>query len=596
MSAFFREIYQHVESKYEQSFREQIEMGRIISNFRAGKLIMKRDLRGSGVVFLPRIHEDRSNYPVFPQISEDLKSKWMKAQPSMEARHFGDGYKTEIQLHTVNTIVKSYFKNIFTAAYEANEALSAQDFGTYITRFDYDKSLNQIRKLAPILQKQSRVLLPGYGGCYDCKFEGEPEHFNGKNPAFPQCPECGSYRTTKMLGATTVDEMNVVDVEEIVQGDLTGRLLNFPASLYDPHVLAHDSSFFRLKQKIPRRLAAQIAGEDLELGSSRGFDEYGLDVIDTLAARGGSEDSYKGENYGLIGDDVTLVELWLKPEWYAGFKLKTAEKTLGGTIPKDTPFERIFPDGLCVTGFNDLHLQTGVFAERANIVSGVYFVQSFSGIGKGMSDGIGIAKDLNELHSMAMAGIKRYGASGVYYDSKAVTAAKVKDLFNPRKAVPLDLQRAGLTDIRQAVGQVQFSPINSTLPQYGIQLQNLLSLVNLSGDFSEGAVQTVDINTLGGQQLATAKEEGKKGAILSMKVFHRQMSAEKIAELFRRFIKLPKYFAAATDRHAATKGRWVSGIDLPEDIKFDAVADSELPVNAFEKRNQAKEMVTQAGG
>ncbi len=112
MSAFFREIYQHIEALDEGAWREQIEMGRIISNFRAGKLIMKRDLRGDGVVFLPRIgnREDRSNYPVFPQISEDLKSKWMKAQPTMEARHFGDGYKTEIQLNTVNTVVKSYFK------------------------------------------------------------------------------------------------------------------------------------------------------------------------------------------------------------------------------------------------------------------------------------------------------------------------------------------------------------------------------------------------------------------------------------------------------------------------------------------------------
>ena len=599
MSAFFREIYQEIERKDEQAWREKIEMGKIISNFRAGKLIMKRDLSGDGIVFLPRLNrnEDRSNYPVFPQISEDLKSKWMKAQPTLEARHFGDGYKTEIQLHTINKVVKSYFKEIFTPFYEANEALSAQDFGTYTTRFDYDKTLNQIRKLAPILQKQSRVLVDGYAGCYDCAFEGEPKHFlENTTTEFPRCPKCGSYRTTKMLDPTVIDEHQVVGVDEIVQGDITGRLLNFPAYKHDVHSLAHDSSFFRLKERIPRRLAAAMCGEDLELGASGGgVDDYGLDVIDELAGRGANENSLYGGG-DRFGDDVTLVELWLKPEWYRGFKLDKAEKTLGGTIPKGIPFEEIFPESLCITGFNDLHLQTGYFAEKAHVVGSVYFVQSFSGLGKAMSDGIGLAKDLNELHSMAMAGIKRYGASGVYYDSKAVTPAKVRDLFNPRKAVPLDLQKAGLTDIRQAVGQVSFSPINNTLPAYGVQLSNLLNLVNLSGDYSEGTLQSVDIDTLGGQQLATAKEEGKKGAILSMKVFHRQKSAEEITDLFRRYIRLPKYFASGTDRHSATRGKWVSGADLPPRIKFNAVADSELPTNAFEKQNNAKEMITGAGG
>ncbi|HXG84765.1 MAG TPA: hypothetical protein VNI84_12145 [Pyrinomonadaceae bacterium] len=600
MSAFFREIYQEIDRQDEQAWREAVAMGRIIANFRAGKLIMKRDLQGDGIVFLPRLHQgdqDRSNYPVFPQISEDLKSKWMKAQPTLEARHFGDGYKTEIQLNTVNKVVKSYFKDIFDAFYEANEALSAQDFGTYATRFDYDKTLNQIVKLAPVLQKQSRVLVDGYGGCYECGFEGEPKNFlENRDANFPQCPKCGSYRTTKMLDPTVVDDNQIVGVEEIVQGDITGRLLNFPAYKHETNTLAHLSSYFRLKERIPRRLAMAMCGDDLELGASRGgVDDYGLDVIASLAARGSNENSLYGGGSS-FADDVTLVELWLKPEWYRGFKLDHTEKTFGGTIPKGVRFEEIFPEGLCVTGFNDLHLQTGIYAEKTNVVSGVYFVQSFSGIGKGMSDGIGLAKDMNELHSMAMAGIKRYGAAGVYYDSKTVTPGKVKDLFNPRKAVPIDLSKAGLTDIRQAVGQVQFSPINNVLPQYGVQLSNLLNLVNLSGDFSEGSLQSVDINTLGGQQLATAKEEGKKGAILSMKVFHRQKSAEIITDLFRRFIRLPRYFASGTDRHSATKGKWVAGADLPPGIKFDAVADSELPQNAFEKRSNAREMVDKAGG
>lgn len=519
----------------------------------------------------------------------------------MQARHFGDGYKTEIQLNTLNMVIKSYFKDIFTAFYEANEALSAQDFGTYITRLFYDDRLNQISKLAPVLQNKSKVLIDGYGACLGCDFEGQPEDFSKTRAAYPQCPECGSFKTTKMLHPTVVTEPEVVDVHEIVQGDLSGALLPFPACFYDMSKMAHDSPHFLYEQSIPLRLAHSICGRDLEIPSfAHGGDHYGLEVMQQLAARGGNVEGHGVNNlYGsasIMSEKAVLSEMWLEPEWYAGFKLDAPERTVSGMIPANVPFEEIYPKGVCIVGFGDMNLQIGVYSEKKHIASGVYYVQSFSGVGKGVSDGVDIARDLSEVHSMAMATLKRYGAAGTFHAKDTITPAQVKDLFKPQRSVPIDLKGSGMTDIHQAVGQLQINPVNPALGAYAVQLSNLLNLVNLSGDFSEGSLQSVDINTLGGQQLATAKEEGKKGAILSMKVAHRQLCAEHLAELHREHIKLPRYYAAETDRHAATKGKWVSGTDLPERVKFDAVPDSELPQNAYEKRSAAKEMVQQAGG
>ncbi len=602
MSAFFREIYQEIKLADSDAWREQIEMGNLISNFRAGKLIMKRDLAGSGFVFLKPLPSssqtrDRSNYPLFPQNSETLKAKWSKARPSVIARCFGDGYKTEIQMNSVNRIVKSYFKDIFTPVYELNEAISCQDFGTYLTRFYYDDRLNQMRQLSPILKNESKVLMDGYAACYECAFEGAPQDFAETGAAYPQCPKCGSFKTTKMIDPQMVDEQQIVGVEEISQGDITGSLLPFPACKFDCRQLAHNSSYFLYSQYIPIRLARQMFGDiDLDHGDTN---DYGLSVMESLAARGGHIEGL-GESsiYNsprAMGERAVMSEMWLSPDWYAGFELDSPEKTVSGeSIPAGIPLEKIFPEKLCVVGFNDMNLQVGIYGEKPNIVGGVYFLQSFSGLGKGLSDSVDIAKDMNEIHSMAMAEIKRYGASGVYFEKDAIAPNDVKNLFNPRKAVPVNMN--GKDDIRKMVGQVQFSPVNPALPLYQVQLANLMNMSLLTGDFTQGMTQDVDINTFGGQQLAHAKSEEQKGAILTMKVHHRELSAQVIIDLFRKHIKIPRFYSGNADRHSTTKGKFISGADLPDVIKFDAVPDSEIPTNSFEKRQSAKEMVKEAGG
>lgn len=602
LCSLFREIFEEIEQVDEVAWQQSIEMGQVVSNMRDGKLVMKQDLTGTGYVFLPRLPEDqdRSNYPIFPQNSEILKSKWQKARPQVRARCFGDGYKTKLQMSELELCVNSYFKDIFTKHYELEEALSAQDFGTYITRFWYDDRLNRMQMLAPILQQQSRVVMEGYGACLSCAYEGKPEDFAFKGEMAPRCPDCGSYQTTRMVEPKKVDEFHVTDVEVLSQGDITGALLPFPSCKYDLRKFAHDSSYFKYDQWIPIRLIKNMFGAATMIAPDVDSDHIGLRVMEALATRGGNienlgDTSFYG-NPQSLNERARYTELWLKPEWYAGFRLDQSEKTLAGTIPANVPFEKIFPEGVCLQGFNRMRLITGLHAEEANLVSGVYMLQSFSGIGKGLSDGVDVAKDINELHSMAMAGLKRFGASGVFYDKSTLSLQNVKKLFQPNQAVPIDLAKnPHISRIDQAVGQIQNNPVNAVLPQYAIQLTNLLNMALMTGDFTQGMTQDVDINTLGGQQLAHAKMEEQKGAILTMKVFHRERSAEIITKLCRSFLQFEKYFSH-DERHGTTKGKWISGANLPERVKFDGVPDSEIPTNTFEKQNAAKEMVEKTGG
>lgn len=605
LSAFFRDKYQEVISRSPEARREQIEMGRNIAMLRAGKLVMKRDtLGGGGIVwFKPTANAqnaaaNRSNFPLFPQNSETLKAKWAKARPQVQVRVFGDGYRAEIQANAINTIMRSYFKDIFTPEYELNEALSAQDYGTYITRFFIDDQLNPLRQLAPIIKDEPSVLMEGYGACKECGHETtDPNTFKRPGSPYPQCPECDSFKTTKMVNPVVATQSKVVDVEEIVQGDISGGLVPFPATVYDPGYLPQQSPYLIISQYVPLRLAKSILGEiDIQADDN----DEGLELLLALANRGGNASGLGENNFytsaGWMDDRAIVREMWLKPEEYAGHRLEKPEETLAGTIPADVPLEEIWPDGIMVEGWNDFTIQTKVIPERPAVVGCPYYIQSFSGYGKGLSDGIDIAKDLNELHSMAMASIKRFGAGGIYYDSNAATPEEVRNLFKPGKAVPIDLSKNGLKDVRSAIGQLQTTPVNPVIPQYAIQLSNLLNMTLLTGDFTQGMVQDVDINTFGGQQLAHAKSEEQKGAVLTMKVQHREWSATEIFKLFREHIKIPKFFSAMSDKQGPSKGKYISGADMPEQVKFDAVPDSEISVNTFEKRMAAQEMMEKSGG
>lgn len=600
IAAFAREQWQGLYGQYEQQWREVTEQARTISLLRSGKLTIKGDLDGTGFVVFPRNrNKDRSNYPVFAQVSEIVTAKWGKVNTIVRSRNFGDGYKAEIMLNQADTVIRSYFSNIFTSVYKTREAYSAQDYGTYVTQFQYDDDLNQMMKVVPVIQNQPKVMVPGYGACYDCGKEGHPSDFAQTDAPYPQCPDCGSFRTSKMVPDATADSWTVNDVNTVSQGDITGGLLDYGACRHDPRVFPHESDYFLYSDRVPLRMIHKMFGEGIQV-EGRSSEDFEFQIMDALAARGGSSEGHGAsdlyELFGRFTEEGVRRNMWLKPAQYAGFKLKKSENTIAGRIPADVDFAELFPKGMCFRGFNDMKLIVEISAEKANIASGVYLYQSHSGMGKGVSDAVDIAKDLNEVYSMAMAGLKRYGAAGLVIDKKSgLTQRNVRDIFRPEKAVFADTQNNS-GDINKMIQQIHPTPINPVLPQMMIQLNNMLNLAFGTGDFSSGAVQDVDINTLGGQQLAHAKAEEQKGGIYSRLNFHRELSALIIWDIFCERIKFPRWYTPGQDQHYKLKGKWICGADMPKDLKFDAVPDSEIPENKFEKQMARGDMMEKAGG
>ena len=92
---------------------------------------------------------------------------------------------------------------------------------------------------------------------------------------------------------------------------------------------------------------------------------------------------------------------------YCDIDLNEDESTVEGPkLKKGSTLLEMFPDGMCVVGINGMQTIIGVYAEnhKDHIVSGIYHLQSFSGVGKGVSDAVDVKKEMDDLHSQTLDG------------------------------------------------------------------------------------------------------------------------------------------------------------------------------------------------
>jgi hypothetical protein len=599
-----RSWHNDIKQRFLDVRREIVEVGRLMANLRSGKLIMKRDPLYGGLALLkPLPYKPRGDRHVLPlaQInSTQLTSIISASQPRAVPRHFGNNQKSQIQMALIEQINEHYEAEFFHEQAVQVESLSLMDYGTTAFHVFANDNLNTIRQLQPIFENREQTVFPGHGYCKDCLFDGQPEHFKGPTPEFPQCPNCGSYNTSDMIPAQKATVATVVGQKEIKQGDIGGEWFHIPGTNWDMRKMIHDSSYKAYRSEVSQNLVRSIIGIDVE--ESNMDDDYGLRVMNELGSRGGSveglgRDELLGKPTWKSGSAV-MDEEWYTPEWYAGKVTKKDEQTVSGeTIPKDTPWERIWPDGICVVGFNDMQIVTSIHNEKPRITGNVYHIQSHSGYGKGTADAIEISEQLNIAHSAALATLKRFGAGGgVWYDKRAMTKTEAKALIGPAGLVGVDMRGTQYKNVNEAIGQLEIKPQNQEVLTYIAQMTNLLNIVFQTTDFTQGtADQKVDVNTLGGQQMLHAQNQQRSLATLRMRGWSRTLIFEDVIDVFRDYVVIPKFFGS-NDKFSLSMGREIKGADMPERVKMDFVIDSEIPTNTYVKRENTVQMLKESAG
>lgn len=603
MHSTFREIYQDIKKRNEEERRQIAESGRLMSALRSGKANIKRDpVFGTIVPLLKPLPQHTGSdvhvYPLAQINSTQLTSIWSLSRPRTVPQQFGSTNRAQIQVALAEQVINHYDSTL-EEDFHQFESLSAMDFGTIAIRVQYDTHLNRMTQVRPIVADQEKTVFPGYGYCRDCQKEGGEDDFRKYSDLKPQCPECGSYNVSDVVPKQKAMVTGVVGVEYVHQGDISISLLQIPSINWDMRKFIQDSPYVNVRTEVPKALvetmlAVEVNEEDPSL-------DVGLRVLNAMGTRGGSVVGYGRDNtegnYVNPGGTAIMDELWLKPEMYAGKRAPKDEKTVSGqTIRKDTYYTDIFPNGVCLASFNEMNILAGVFTEECDISSTVYHIQSNSGVGKGTTDAIEIAEHLDIAHSAAMAIIKRYAAGGGHwYDNEVMSETQAKALLRPGGLVGIKMRGTQYTSVDQAIRRIETGSLDQQNLNMIAQLSNMLNIVFQTTDFTTGVADNrVDVNTLGGQQLLQAQNQQRSAAPLRMKAFLRTKVFESVLRLFRENMVYPRFFGN-NDKYSLSKGRFISGADIPERIKCYSAPDSEHPTNRLTRRDNFERLLEKTG-
>lgn len=385
--------------------------------------------------------------------------------------------------------------------------------------------------------------------------------------------------------------------------DIVCELLDFPACRWDIRFRAEDSSYFIYESKCATSILSKLLDADVT-EDSEANEHYGIQLIEQIARQGGNVagegKEYPYGTYNQMQGETIVTEMWLQPEAYCEIELNEDEKTVSGiNIPAGRSLIDVFPEGMCVVGINGMKTIFGVYAEnhKDHIVTGIYHLQSFSGVGKGISDAVDVKKEMDDLHSQTMAYIKAHGTPSWGYNKDVVSEEDARSIGKPRKNIPFDFTNApdGARTINDVVQALTPGNPGQGVWQMGQQLENYLQMSMQVTNFSDG-LPGVDNKTatgvVQGQQLSQTMLVPQH----RNKADHRKRADKVIFNLFKRYKNIPQFFATR-DLNGITKGKYLSGNDFTDvDIDFEIVADSEIPQTPLIRAQSMSALLQQSGG
>lgn len=386
--------------------------------------------------------------------------------------------------------------------------------------------------------------------------------------------------------------------------DIICELLPFPACRWDIRFRAEESSYFIYESKCSNAVLEQLLNADIAPDGSDYNENYGLQVMEQIQKRGGNVSGEGKERpYGwtnnIPGENV-VTEMWLTPEAYCDIDLSVSEPTVAGvTLPRGQSLIEMFPMGMCVVGINGMQTIIGLYAEclREHIVSGIYHYQSFSGVGKGVSDAVDVQKDLDDFHSQKRAYIKAHATPATYYAQGLITEEQARNIGKPRKVIPVDFNNApeGMKSINEAIQTIVPANPATGIWEMGKQLEDHLQMAFQVTNFSDGLPGVSN-------KTATGVREGQQLAQQMLvpqhlnKADHRKRSDKVIYNLFKKFVNKKKFFASK-DLNPITKGKYLSGNDFDGvDIEFEIVANSEVPKTPRAQEESLTRLFLATGG
>lgn len=603
--------FQHYHQYNKDVKREIDNVGQLVSLFINGKQYpVYSPWNGGSWGVLPNrgINDDRRALNVMRNLVQNLLTKWENSTPDILIRAARNLDKCQSAAKAADAINNFYERQFYNSWFTQQEGLMGMTFGTYIDRYRFDDQKQSMSVIADIFEQKDVSWGDGYGFCAECGFTGKAGEFmsalGGDGPmAQRKCPTCHS-TAVDVQQPPSGSIHSFVKRQEQKLGDLTCELLPVPACRWDLAKRPEDSDWLIYRQRIPRGAVTKVMGS-VQLPDS-GIDDHGLEVLKSLQRQGqalGGRSHFGNQASDReidSGDFVTFDEMWLAPECYADVKLIGNEETIGGQqLPKGKLID-VFPDGLCAVGLNGMAIVLALYPERHknHIVSGSWFMQGDTGVGRGLADSVEIQKQFNTLNSQAVSYMAATYTPAIGYDNQIWKGSQAKYIGSPRTNIPFDLTK--LPEGRKLHDSIyQFQP--TAMPgQFFNYAQDFLSVMfqktSMVTDYAQGEPGITGQNTT-----ATAAEIDQSNAdainqpIFLIKADARKRGAEITIRLFRQHFPMKRYFDLG-GKYGREQGIQLSAADVDTDLLFEVVKNSEMPKGPFTRQKNRIQFFNILGG
>jgi hypothetical protein len=579
-----RKKYDEKINENKQSWREMICAGEIIALFIEGEQI----LRINSFNGMPRVVKPDRNDPQHIKSINKMQfyattwqDKWRSSKPDILVSPLSNTDEAIAQARKANTVVDYLESQFFSTWYDLQEGLNAQVWGWYGRRVKPDHTAKSFHAFKEIWGEKEVEIGKGYGRCEKCGYKGDKSKENkiGRK-IFNACPKCGDLEYEYEAPISQLMPYKK-GKEKVFLPDIICEPLLFPAVRFDLSKRAEESPWFITEKKIELRTLQRMFG-NIRFPEGESGNDFGLDVIDDLAARGaamnGVSDVSKEKQ-----DKIVLTEMYLSPDDLYDIKIGKEEKGIEESIPKGR-LSDAFPEGCVVIGINGMSLILGIYAEchKDSISSGVYHMKPMSGAGRGVSDAVEINKQFNRRYSQIDNFMAHRATPAMLTAENAIEPRHKRLIGTPGAVIPIKLQNfPEVKDLNQLLRPLQGESVPGDLIHVTFErLEQMMQTAYHITNFGGASPQGVKNNTATYAQINDANSDAIFSPTLAVKA---DVTVQTVKKGFYKWVKYTpesRFIPFKKERQNAV-GIEISGKDVDGEYQWSYVQGSEAPKNKF---------------
>lgn len=591
----FRELHLHHRDLDQQSWREIILAGEMVSNFQSGKHFVTPSPWTPGRWLPYRVQnpntEERRALSIMQWHLTAQIEKWLTSNPDVLVKPGIEKDEAYEAAEAMTVVADHYEPKFWTSTISIQECLQGNCYGSYVWRLKPDPS-QPIQTYREIFANKEVKIGPGYGTCGDCPFQGAEADFKAmpdEEGGGYQCPKCGGdarVETASNMIPTRIGR------EAVMLPDIALSLELLPATRFDLHGTLQDSEWAIIEKRTTMTAIRQLFG-NVAIPGNPGSN-MGLDVIDRMAYAGqamaGHSAASTGRRPNLYKEPVTTHENWWSPNQYGDIILPRPIRTVSGDeVPSGVRLGDFFKGArICTLGLNDYSMLMflGVEDHRDYTSQGAWYSKLGTGVGRGQQDLVEVQKRLNaddqQLHTFwRTQGTPAMGIlSGILGEE-----AKGRYVGMPSKNVPILKQNLPEGwKITDAVAPL-FQPGNASgqfaeytyrrLEEYAQKASHALNMT--------GGLPGINNETATGASITQSITDGLFLPPLSIKGEIREDIIRKLGKLYPKMFPVERYFPLG-GKYTQNTGKFINGTDLDVLLRYEVVKDSYLPRNSYLKR------------